>query len=159
MRVGIGYDVHKLVKNRDLILGGIKFESEWGLLGHSDADVLTHAIMDAILGALALPDIGNLFPDTDPAYKDIYSIDLLDKVVEKMYEKGYKIGNIDSVIICELPKIAPKREEITKLLANHLKTDITKVSVKASTSEKLGFTGQGEGIEARAIVYLEEINA
>ena len=159
MRVGIGYDVHKLVKNRDLILGGIKFESEWGLLGHSDADVLTHAIMDAILGALALPDIGNLFPDTDPAYKDIYSIDLLDRVVEKMYEKGYKIGNIDSVIICELPKIAPKREEITKLLANHLKTDITKVSVKASTSEKLGFTGQGEGIEARAIVYLEEINA
>lgn len=159
MRVGIGYDVHKLVKDRELILGGIKFESEWGLLGHSDADVLTHAIMDAILGALALPDIGNLFPDTDPAYKDIYSIDLLDKVVEKMYEKGYKIGNIDSVIICELPKIAPKREEITKLLANHLKTDITKVSVKASTSEKLGFTGQGEGIEARAIVYLEEINA
>ncbi|WP_299035601.1 2-C-methyl-D-erythritol 2,4-cyclodiphosphate synthase [uncultured Anaerococcus sp.] len=159
MRVGIGYDVHKLVKNRDLILGGIKFESEWGLLGHSDADVLTHAIMDAILGALALPDIGNLFPDTDPAYKDIYSIDLLDRVVEKMYEKGYKIGNIDSVIICELPKIAPKREEITKKLADHLKTDITKVSVKASTSEKLGFTGQGEGIEARAIVYLEEINA
>ena len=159
MRVGIGYDVHKLVKDRELILGGIKFESEWGLLGHSDADVLTHAIMDAILGALALPDIGNLFPDTDPAYKDIYSIDLLDRVVEKMYEKGYKIGNIDSVIICELPKIAPKREEITKLLANHLKTDITKVSVKASTSEKLGFTGQGEGIEARAIVYLEEINA
>src|SRR5699024_7558366 len=159
MRVGIGYDVHKLVKNRDLILVGIKFESEWGLLGHSDADVLTHAIMDAILGALALPDIGNLFPDTDPAYKDIYSIDLLDRVVEKMYEKGYKIGNIDSVIICELPKIAPKREEITKKLADHLKTDITKVSVKASTSEKLGFTGQGEGIEARAIVYLEEINA
>lgn len=159
MRVGIGYDVHKLVKDRELILGGIKFESEWGLLGHSDADVLTHAIMDAILGALALPDIGNLFPDTDPAYKDIYSIDLLDRVVEKMHEKGYKIGNIDSVIICEEPKIAPKREEITKLLANHLKTDITKVSVKASTSEKLGFTGQGEGIEARAIVYLEEINA
>lgn len=159
MRVGIGYDVHKLVKDRELILGGIKFESEWGLLGHSDADVLTHAIMDAILGALALPDIGNLFPDTDPAYKDIYSIDLLDRVVEKMYDKGYKIGNIDSVIICELPKIAPKREEITKLLAYHLKTDITKVSVKASTSEKLGFTGKGEGIEARAIVYLEEINA
>lgn len=159
MRVGIGYDVHKLVKNRELILGGVKFDSEVGLLGHSDADVLTHAIMDAILGALALPDIGNLFPDTDDEYLGIYSIKLLDKVVAKMNEKGYKIGNIDSVIICERPKIAPKREEIVKLLADHLKTDIENVSVKASTSEKLGFTGRGEGIEARAIVYLEEINA
>lgn len=159
MRVGIGYDVHKLVKNRELILGGVKFDSEVGLLGHSDADVLTHAIMDAILGALALPDIGNLFPDTDDEYLGIYSIKLLDRVVAKMNEKGYKIGNIDSVIICERPKIAPKREEIVKLLADHLKTDIENVSVKASTSEKLGFTGRGEGIEARAIVYLEEINA
>lgn len=159
MRVGIGYDVHKLVKDRDLILGGVKFDYDLGLLGHSDADVLTHAIMDAILGALALPDIGNLFPDTDPAYKDIYSIDLLDRVVEKMFEKGYKIGNLDSVVICEMPKVAPKREEIVNLLASHLKTDLTNVSVKASTSEKLGFTGRGEGIEARAIVYLEEINA
>lgn len=159
MRVGLGYDVHKLVEDRDMILGGVKFDHELGLLGHSDADVLTHAIMDAILGALALPDIGNLFPDTDPAYKDIYSIDLLDRVVEKMYEKGYKIGNLDSVIICEVPKIVPKREEIVKLLAKHLRTDIANVSVKASTSEKLGFTGRGEGIEARAIVYLEEINA
>lgn len=159
MRVGIGYDVHKLVKNRELIIGGVKFESEVGLLGHSDADVLTHAIMDAILGALALPDIGNLFPDTDDEYLGIYSIKLLDRVVAKMNEKGYKIGNIDSVVICERPKIAPKREEIVKLLADHLKTDIENVSVKASTSEKLGFTGRGEGIEARAIVYLEEINA
>lgn len=159
MRVGIGYDVHKLVKDRDLILGGVKFDYELGLLGHSDADVLTHAIMDAILGALALPDIGNLFPDTDPAYKDIYSIDLLDRVVEKMFEKGYKIGNLDSVVICEMPKVATKREEIVNLLASHLKTDEANVSVKASTSEKLGFTGRGEGIEARAIVYLEEINA
>ena len=159
MRVGIGYDVHKLVKDRDLILGGVKFDYDLGLLGHSDADVLTHAIMDAILGALALPDIGNLFPDTDPAYKDIYSIDLLDRVVEKMFEKGYKIGNLDSVVICEMPKVARKREEIVNLLASHLKTDQANVSVKASTSEKLGFTGRGEGIEARAIVYLEEINA
>lgn len=159
MRVGIGYDVHKLVKNRELILGGVKFDSEVGLLGHSDADVLTHAIMDAILGALALPDIGNLFPDTDDEYLGIYSIKLLDRVVAKMNEKGYKIGNIDSVVICERPKVAPKREEIVKLLADHLKTDIENVSVKASTSEKLGFTGRGEGIEARAIVYLEEINA
>lgn len=159
MRVGIGYDIHKLVRDRKLILGGIEFESELGLLGHSDADVLTHAIMDAILGALALPDIGNLFPDTDPEYLDIYSIELLDRVVEKMFEKGYKIGNIDSVIICEKPKIAPHREKIVEKLAHHLKTDIINVSVKASTSEKLGPTGRGEGIEARAIVYLEEIDA
>lgn len=159
MRVGIGYDIHKLVKDRKLILGGIEFDNELGLLGHSDADVLTHAIMDAILGALALPDIGNLFPDTDPEYLDIYSINLLDRVVEKMFERGYKIGNIDSVIICERPKIAPHREKIVEKLAHHLKTDTTNVSVKASTSEKLGPTGRGEGIEARAIVYLEEIDA
>ena len=159
MRVGLGYDIHQLVKGRKLILGGIEFESEVGLLGHSDADVLTHAIMDAILGALALPDIGNLFPDTDPEFLGIYSIDLLDRVVEKMFQRGYKIGNIDSVIICERPKIAPHREKIVKLLADHLKTDTTNVSVKASTSEKLGPTGRSEGIEARAIVYLEEIDA
>ncbi|MCI7238267.1 MAG: 2-C-methyl-D-erythritol 2,4-cyclodiphosphate synthase [Anaerococcus sp.] len=156
MRIGIGYDVHKLVQNRDLILGGVKFDYELGLLGHSDADVLTHAIMDAILGALSLPDIGNLFPDTDPAYKDIYSVELLDKVVELMDEKGYRITNLDSVIICEMPKISPKREEIRELLAKHLRTDIENVSVKASTSEKLGFTGRAEGIEARAVVLLEE---
>ena len=101
MRVGIGYDVHKLVKDRDLILGGVKFESDLGLLGHSDADVLTHAIMDAILGALALPDIGNLFPDTDDEFLGIYSIELLDRVVEKMYEKGYKIGNLSLIHISE----------------------------------------------------------
>lgn len=159
MRVGLGYDIHQLVKGRKLILGGIEFESELGLLGHSDADVLTHAIMDAILGALALPDIGNLFPDTDPEFLGIYSIDLLDRVVEKMFQRGYKMGNLDSVIICERPKIAPYREKIVKLLADHLKTDTTNVSVKASTSEKLGPTGRSEGIEARAIVYLEEIDA
>ena len=158
MRVGLGYDVHKLVEGRDLILGGIKFDYDLGLLGHSDADVLTHAVMDAILGALNLKDIGVLFPDTDPKYKDIYSIELLDKVVELMYQKGYKIGNIDTVLICEMPKIAPKSEEIQKKLAKHLKTDIENVSIKASTSEKLSFTGRGEGIEARAVVLLEEIN-
>lgn len=156
MRIGIGYDVHRLVENRKLILGGVKFDYEKGLLGHSDADVLTHAIMDAILGALAETDIGKLFPDTDPKYKDIYSIDLLDYVVELMDKKGYKIGNLDSVIICEMPKISPKREEIRKLIADHLKTDIENVSIKASTSEGLGFTGEGLGIEARAVVILEE---
>lgn len=158
MRIGIGYDVHKLVCNRKLILGGVEFKYEKGLLGHSDADVLVHAIMDAILGALNLPDIGNLFPDTDDEFKDIYSIKLLDRVVELMEEKSYKIGNLDTVIICEMPKISPKREEIQKKLAKHLKTDIENVSIKASTSEKLSFTGRGEGIEARAVVLLEKID-
>ncbi|MBS6920743.1 MAG: 2-C-methyl-D-erythritol 2,4-cyclodiphosphate synthase [Anaerococcus vaginalis] len=158
MRIGIGYDVHKLVENRKLILGGVEFQYEKGLLGHSDADVLVHAIMDAILGALNLPDIGNLFPDTDDEYKDIYSIKLLDRVVKLMEEKSYKIGNLDTVIICEMPKISPKREEIQKKLAKHLKTDIENVSIKASTSEKLSFTGRGEGIEARAVVLLEKID-
>lgn len=158
MRIGLGYDVHKLVENRKLILGGVEFQYEKGLLGHSDADVLVHAIMDAILGALNLPDIGNLFPDTDDEYKDIYSIKLLDRVVELMEEKSYKIGNLDTVIICEMPKISPKREEIQKKLAEHLKTDIENVSIKASTSEKLSFTGRGEGIEARAVVLLEKID-
>lgn len=158
MRVGIGYDVHKLVENRKLILGGVEFQYEKGLLGHSDADVLVHAIMDAILGALNLPDIGNLFPDTDEKYKDIYSIKLLDEVVKLMEGKSYKIGNLDTVVICEMPKISPKREEIQKKLAKHLKTDIENVSIKASTSEKLSFTGRGEGIEARAVVLLEKID-
>ena len=158
MRVGIGYDVHKLVENRKLILGGVEFQYEKGLLGHSDADVLVHAIMDAILGALNLPDIGNLFPDTDEKYKDIYSIKLLDEVVKLMEEKSYKIGNLDTVVICEMPKISPKREEIQKKLAKHLKTDTENVSIKASTSEKLSFTGRGEGIEARAVVLLEKID-
>lgn len=156
MRIGIGYDVHKLVEDRKLILGGVEFDYKLGLLGHSDADVLTHAIMDAILGALAETDIGKLFPDTDPKYKDISSLILLDNVVKLMDDKGYKIGNIDTVVICELPKISPKREEIRKVIATHLKTDIENVSIKASTSEGLGFTGQALGIEARAVVILEE---
>lgn len=156
MRIGLGYDVHRLVKGRDLILGGVKFDYEYGLDGHSDADVLTHAIMDAILGALNQRDIGVLFPDTDQSFKNIYSIKLLDKIVDLMEEKGYKIGNIDSVIICEKPQINPKVKQMQRLLASHLKTDIENVSIKASTSEKLAFTGRGEGIEARAVVLLEE---
>lgn len=158
MKIGIGYDVHRLVENRDLILGGIKFDYEKGLLGHSDADVLTHAVMDAILGALAIADIGKLFPDTDPKYKGISSIKLLDHVVGLMEEKGYKIGNLDTVIICEMPKINPRRDEIKNLLAEHLKTNPANVSIKASTSEGLGFTGESLGIEARAVVILEERN-
>lgn len=156
MKIGIGYDVHRLVKGRDLILGGVKFDYEKGLLGHSDADVLIHAIMDAILGALALDDIGKLFPDTDPKYKDISSLKLLDHVVSIMEEKGYRIGNLDTVTICEMPKISTRRDEIKSLLAEHLKTDPTNVSIKASTSEGLAFTGEGLGIEARAVVILEE---
>ena len=125
-------------------------------MGHSDADVLIHAIMDAILGALAKDDIGKLFPDTDPQYKDISSLKLLDHVVELMEQMGYKIGNLDTVIICEMPKISPRRDKIKNLLAEHLKTDPDNVSIKASTSEGLGFTGEGLGIEARAVVILEE---
>lgn len=155
MRVGLGYDVHRLVEGRDLVLGGVKFDFPLGLLGHSDADVLTHAIMDAILGALNLGDIGKIFPDTDPQYKDIYSLNLLDIVVEKMEEEGYKLGNLDTVVICERPKLAPRAKEIQRLLADHLHTEIENVSIKASTSEGLAFTGRGEGIEARAIVLLE----
>lgn len=157
MKIGLGYDVHRLEKGRDLILGGVKFDYEYGLLGHSDADVLTHAIMDAILGALNLRDIGVLFPDTDDSYKNIYSIKLLDKVVDLMEEKGYKIGNVDTVVICEQPKISPMAEKIQTLLAKHLKTEVENVSIKASTSEKLSFTGRGEGIEARAVVLLEKL--
>lgn len=157
MKIGIGYDVHRLVEDRDLILGGVKFDYEKGLLGHSDADVLTHAIMDAILGAMAEADIGKLFPDTDPKYKGVSSLALLDQIISLMETRGYKIGNVDSVIICEMPKINPKREEIREKLAPHLKTAISNVSVKASTSEGLGFTGEGLGIEARAVVILEEI--
>lgn len=157
MRVGLGYDVHKLVEARDLILGGVKFDYPKGLLGHSDADVLIHAIMDAILGAMAMGDIGKLFPDTDPKYKDISSIKLLNHVVKLMEDKGYKLVNLDTVIICEEPKIGPRREEIVEILAKNLKTDKNNVSIKASTSERLGFTGEGLGIEARAIVLLEEV--
>ena len=157
MRIGMGYDVHKLVENRDLYLGGVKVDYPLGLLGHSDADVLIHAIMDAILGAMAMDDIGKLFPDTDKAYKDISSVILLEKVVSLMQENKYRIVNLDTVLICEYPKINPIREDIRVSLSKVLKTDIKNISIKASTSEKLGFTGRGEGIEARAIILLEEI--
>ena len=155
MRIGIGYDVHKLVEGRDLVLGGLKVDYKLGLLGHSDADVLTHAIMDAILGAICKPDIGNLFPDTDPAYKDIYSIDLLDRVIALMEEEGYKIGNIDSVVACQAPKLASNIDDMRKTIAHILKTDIDNVSIKATTTERLGFVGRGEGISSEAVVLLE----
>lgn len=154
MRVGIGYDVHKLVENRDLIIGGVKIEHEKGLLGHSDADVLVHAIMDSILGALALGDIGKHFPDTDEKYKGADSIQLLKYVYELIDNKGYKIGNIDSVIIAQSPKMAPHIKNMIKNIANALNTDIENINVKATTEEKLGFTGKKEGIASQSISLL-----
>lgn len=157
MRIGHGYDVHKLVENRKLILGGVEIPYEKGLLGHSDADVLVHAVMDSILGALALGDIGRHFPDNDENYKDANSIELLKKVCGIMSEKGYKLGNIDTTIICQEPKLAPFIEKMRENIANALNCDVGSVSVKATTEEKLGFTGRKEGISAHAVCLLEEL--
>ena len=155
MRIGIGYDVHKLVEDRKLIIGGIEIPYERGLLGHSDADVLIHAIMDAILGALALRDIGYHFPDNDNDYKDIDSKILLSRVYEIMKSKNYKIGNIDSVVACQAPKLASHIDDMRKTIAHILKTNIDNVSIKATTTERLGFIGRGEGISSEAVVLLE----
>ena len=157
MRIGHGYDVHKLVENRKLILGGVDIPYEKGLLGHSDADVLLHAVMDALLGAAALGDIGKLFPDTDPAYKDISSIYLLKQVGKALRENHFEIGNIDGTIICQRPKLAPYREQMVKNIAEALEIDISQVNIKATTEEGLGFTGSGEGISSQAICILEKI--
>lgn len=155
MRIGIGYDVHKLVNDRKLFIGGIEISYEKGLLGHSDADVLIHAIMDSILGALALRDIGYHFPDTDNEYKDIDSKILLKRVYEIMKSKNYKIGNIDSVIACQKPKLSPYIDDMRKVIAEILNTDIENISIKATTTEKLGFIGRGEGISSEAVCLLE----
>jgi len=148
MRIGHGYDVHKLVENRALILGGVDIPYEKGLLGHSDADVLTHAVMDALLGALALGDIGKLFPDNDPAYEGADSIKLLERVREVIFERGYVVGNIDCTIIAQRPKLAPYIDSMRENIARALETHVSNVSVKATTEEKLGFTGEGLGIAA-----------
>lgn len=155
MRIGIGYDVHKLVSDRKLFIGGIEIPYEKGLLGHSDADVLIHAIMDSILGALALRDIGSHFPDNDNEYKDIDSKILLKRVYEIMKSKNYKIGNIDSVIACKEPKLAAYIDDMRKVIAEILNTDIENISIKATTTEKLGFVGRGEGISSESICLLE----
>ena len=155
MRIGIGYDVHKLVEDRKLIIGGIEIPYERGLLGHSDADVLIHAITDAILGALALRDIGYHFPDNDNKYKDIDSKVLLSKVYEIMKSKNYKIGNIDSVVACQAPKLSSHIDDMRKTIAHILKTDIENISIKATTTERLGFVGRGEGISSESVVLLE----
>ena len=154
MRVGMGYDVHRLVEGRDLIMGGVKIPYEKGLLGHSDADVLLHAIMDALLGAAALGDIGKHFPDSDPAYKGISSVILLEKVGELLGEKGFVIENIDATIIAQAPKMRPYIDTMRENIAKALLMDVDCVNVKATTEEGLGFTGTGEGISSQAICML-----
>ena len=154
MRIGQGYDVHRLTEGRKLILGGVEIPYEKGLLGHSDADVLVHAVMDALLGAAALGDIGQHFPDTDPAYKGISSIELLGKVGALLEEKGYVIENIDATIIAQRPKLASYRPQMAENIAEALHLDPSRVSVKATTEEGLGFTGSGEGIASQAITLL-----
>ena len=157
MRVGMGYDVHKLVEGRDLILGGVKIPHTLGLLGHSDADVLLHAIMDALLGAAALGDIGKHFPDTDPKYKGISSIKLLEHVAKLIEEKGYVVENIDATIIAQKPKMRPYIEEMEKNIAAALHIDVSQINVKATTEEGLGFTGMEQGISSQAICALTTI--
>ena len=154
MRIGMGYDVHKLVEGRDLILGGVKIPYEKGLLGHSDADVLIHAIMDAILGAAALGDIGKHFPDTDEKYKGISSIELLKHVGSLLEENHFMIENIDATIIAQRPKMRPYIDQMRQNIADVLEVDITQINVKATTEEGLGFTGSGEGISSQAICML-----
>ena len=155
MRIGIGYDVHQLVEGRKLILGGVEIPYGRGLLGHSDADVLIHAIEDAILGALALGDIGKLFPDTDPAYKDASSMGMFEKVMAIVKEKGYAIGNIDATVIAQEPKLAPYILAMRENIASVCEKDLGAISIKATTSEKMGYEGRGEGMTAMAVVLLE----
>ena len=155
MRIGQGYDVHKLVEDRDLIIGGVKIPYEKGLLGHSDADVLLHAIMDALLGAAALGDIGLHFPDTDERFKGASSIELLKEVGRLVSEAGYLISNIDATIICQAPKMLPHIDDMRKNISDALGLPIDTVNVKATTEEHLGFTGRGEGISSNAICLLE----
>lgn len=156
MRIGMGYDVHRLVEGRDLIVGGVKIEYEKGLLGHSDADVLLHAIMDALLGAAALGDIGKHFPDSDPQYKGISSIKLLEHVGKLLLDNNYFIGNIDATIIAQAPKFRPYIDQMNKNIADALQIDISQINVKATTEEGLGFTGAGEGISSQAICMLNQ---
>ena len=154
MRIGHGYDVHKLAEGRKLIIGGVDIPYEKGLLGHSDADVLVHAVMDALLGAAAMPDIGRLFPDNDDAFLGADSIKLLEEVGNRIKKAGYSVGNIDSTIIAQAPKMAPHIESMRDNIASALGIDVSQVNVKATTEEHLGFTGTGEGISAHAVALL-----
>lgn len=155
MRVGIGYDVHRLTEGRELILGGVNIEYQYGLGGHSDADVLIHAIMDALLGAAALGDIGRHFPDTDEKYRGISSISLLEHVARLLDENGYEVGNVDAVVIAQAPKLAPHIEQMRKNIAQALSADPGQISIKATTEEGLGFTGEKKGISSQAVCLLK----
>ena len=157
LRVGHGYDVHRLVVGRRLILGGVEIPWEKGLLGHSDADVLTHAVMDALSGAARLGDIGKLFPDTDPAYAGISSLKLLAEVGKLLKEKGYAVVNVDATLLAQAPKVAPYKQRMAENLAEMLEVDPEQINVKATTEEGLGFTGDGSGMAAHAVVLLEKI--
>ena len=157
MRIGHGYDVHRLVEGRDLILGGVNIPFQKGLLGHSDADVLTHAVMDALLGAAALGDIGKHFPDSDPAYKGADSLALAREVAKLLQAKNYRVGNVDATVLAQAPKLAPHIPQMRENLALALSIPVDAVSVKATTEEGLGFTGTGEGIAAHAVCLLEEV--
>lgn len=153
-RIGTGFDAHRLIDERSLIIGGVNIPFHKGLDGHSDADVLIHAIMDAILGAAGLPDIGQLFPDTDDRFKGISSILLLQKVIEKISARGFAVVNIDSTVICQEPKLMPYMEEMKSVIAEAIKIDRDMVNIKATTTEKMGFTGREEGIAAQAVCLL-----
>ena len=157
MRIGHGYDVHRLVECRDLILGGVRIPYEKGLLGHSDADVLLHAVSDALLGAAALGDIGKHFPDTDPAYKGADSLKLLACVVEKIHTAGYRVGNVDVTMIAQKPKLMPYIPQMRENVANTLGVALSQVNIKATTEEHLGFTGDGSGMSCHAVCLLEEL--
>lgn len=157
MRVGIGFDVHRFVKGRPLILGGVEIPYELGLEGHSDADVLTHAIIDAMLGAVAAGDLGHFFPDTDMQFKGISSLKLLEDSVNILKERGYGVANIDAMAVLERPKLAPHRQKIRETLADAIGIGIGQISIKATTTEGLGYTGRGEGVAAQAVVLVEKI--
>lgn len=156
MRIGLGYDVHAFVEGRPLVLGGVEISHELGLIGHSDADVLTHALIDAILGAMRAGDLGEHFPDTDAAFKGISSLVLLDRVRELMEQRGFELVDADCVLVLEQPKVSPFREQMRANLAGHLGVSVDRVGVKATSTEGLGFTGRQEGVGAYAVVLLEQ---
>ena len=158
LRIGQGYDVHRLVEGRKLILGGVDIPWERGLLGHSDADVLTHAVMDALLGAAALGDIGKAFPDSDPALEGVDSLLLLDQVMEMLREKGWQVVNVDATVVAQRPKLSPHIPQMRANLAAHMGVALDRVNVKATTEEKLGFTGDSSGMAAQAVALLEARN-
>ena len=155
MRIGIGYDIHRLVEGRSLILGGVSIDHEKGLLGHSDADVLIHAVCDALLGAAAMGDIGSHFPDNDPRYKDISSLKLLSQTCRLLTDKGYRIVNLDATILAEAPKLAPHRQKMQTILADTMKISTADINIKATTTEGLGVIGRGEGISAVCIAMID----